>query len=245
MDKLMEAEILNAADEKAAKEVQKTMTIEVAAKELKMIVSSRSLRNRLDSYEKFFGNQRYKDILYEPEFLYQVCVLLAKTHLKREVYEIFVDAYHFREYNPEKLKPDAARLYQILDGHCKMKKKKTNMGYYVLVVLLLIMRTLTHTNREWAGAGVVIIVPAAILYYAYGRLLRRFTRWQIHMGYSLLILVSQFVLIMTDGYVSIMGNRTGADVLGGLLLIFGCAYFVGTVLLWLAYSLYWLIKENR
>lgn len=217
--------------------------IELAGKELEMIVSSNSLKHRLASYEKFLQDERYKDILYEDGFIGQACEILRYADLKKEVYAVFADAYHFREYQPEQLKPSARRFYEIIRQHCSFTKKhgKAKIVNTLLVTAYVSLRMYRSTGASW-GVAFLLLLTFVVMYNGFSKLVRIYTRWRIHMMYSLFIIVSQLIMLLGDIYRKYLGIGDNGDVLGAFLFMFGLLYFSVTVAAYVLYKVYRKVK---
>ena len=217
-----------AREEKKLKEKE---TIAAALKDLELIVNTSSRRLRLKSYEEFFAKEEYKEVLFMPECVEGVCQILENTWLKREVYDIFAREYHMREYKPEQLKPGARKLYHILDEHCKFGKKrhKYQIGAGIFVAVLVLLRSLMRATDDNDWFYFLLVLVIAGLYWGYHWLLKYYSRWRIHVVYSLGITVSQFIMLMADAYTPLLGNRDAGEVFGAMVFLGGSLYFIVTV----------------
>ena len=217
-----------AREEKKLKEKE---TIAAALKDLELIVNTSSRRHRLKSYEEFFAKEEYKEVLFMPECVEGVCQILENTWLKREVYDIFAREYHMREYKPEQLKPGARKLYHILDEHCKFGKKrhKYQIGAGIFVAVLVLLRSLMRATDDSDWFYFLLVLVIAGLYWGYHWLLKYYSRWRIHIIYSLGITVSQFIMLMADAYTPLLGNRDAGEVFGAMVFLGGSLYFIVTV----------------
>lgn len=217
-----------AREEKKLKEKE---TIAAALKDLELIVNTSSRRHRLKSYEEFFAKEEYKEVLFMPECVEGVCQILENTWLKREVYDIFAREYHMREYKPEQLKPGARKLYHILDEHCKFGKKrhKYQIGAGIFVAVLVLLRSLMRATDDNDWFYFLLVLVIAGLYWGYHWLLKYYSRWRIHVVYSLGITVSQFIMLMADAYTPLLGNRDAGEVFGAMVFLGGSLYFIVTV----------------
>lgn len=217
-----------AREEKKLKEKE---TIVAALKDLELIVNTSSRRHRLKSYEELFAKEEYKEVLFMPECVEGVCQILENTWLKREVYDIFAREYHMREYKPEQLKPGARKLYHILDEHCKFGKKrhKYQIGAGIFVAVLVLLRSLMRATDDNDWFYFLLVLVIAGLYWGYHWLLKYYSRWRIHIIYSLGITVSQFIMLMADAYTPLLGNRDAGEVFGAMVFLGGSLYFLVTV----------------
>ena len=217
-----------AREEKKLKEKELTAA---ALKDLELIVNTPSKRHRLKAYEEFFAREEYKEVLFIPECVEGVCKILENTWLKREVYDIFAREYHMREYKPEQLKPGARKLYHILDAHCKFRKKrhKYQIGAGIFVAVLVLLRSLMRATDDNDWFYFLLVLVIAGLYWGYHWLLKYYSRWRIHVVYSLAITVSQFIMLMADAYTPLLGNRDAGEVFGAMVFLGGSLYFAVTV----------------
>ena len=217
-----------AREEKKMKEKELTAA---ALKDLELIVNTPSKRHRLKAYEEFFAREEYKEVLFIPECVEGVCKILENTWLKREVYDIFAREYHMREYKPEQLKPGARKLYHILDAHCKFRKKrhKYQIGAGIFVAVLVLLRSLMRATDDNDWFYFLLVLVIAGLYWGYHWLLKYYSRWRIHVVYSLAITVSQFIMLMADAYTPLLGNRDAGEVFGAMVFLGGSLYFAVTV----------------
>ena len=186
----------------------------------------------MKSYEEFFAKEEYKEVLFMPECVEGVCKILENTWLKREVYDIFAREYHMREYKPEQLKPGARKLYHILDEHCKFGKKrhKYQIGAGIFVAVLVLLRSLMRATDDNDWFYFLLVLVIAGLYWGYHWLLKYYSRWRIHIIYSLGITVSQFIMLMADAYTPLLGTtRDAGEVFGAMVFLGGSLYFIVTV----------------
>ena len=213
------------------KKLKDKALIAAALKDLELIVNTSSRRHRLKSYEEFFAKEEYKEVLFLPECVEGVCQILENTWLKREVYDIFAREYHMREYKPEQLKPGARKLYHILDEHCKFGKKrhKYQIGAGIFVAVLVLLRSLMRATDDNDWFYFLLVLVIAGLYWGYHWLLKYYSRWRIHVVYSLGITVSQFIMLMADAYTPLLGNRDAGEVFGAMVFLGGSLYFIVTV----------------
>ena len=213
------------------KKLKDKALIAAALKDLELIVNTSSRRHRLKSYEEFFAKEEYKEVLFMPECVEGVCQILENTWLKREVYDIFAREYHMREYKPEQLKPGARKLYHILDEHCRFGKKrhKYQIGAGIFVAVLVLLRSLMRATDDNDWFYFLLVLVIAGLYWGYHWLLKYYSRWRIHIIYSLGITASQFIMLMTDAYTPLLGNRDAGEVFGAMVFLGGSLYFAVTL----------------
>lgn len=213
------------------KKLREKELIAAALKDLELIVNTPSKRHRLKAYEEFFAREEYKEVLFMPECVEGVCRILENTWLKREVYDIFAREYHMREYKPEQLKPGARKLYHILDEHCKFGKKchKYQIGAGIFAAVLVLLRSLMRATDDNDWFYFLLVLVIAGLYWGYHQLLKYYSRWRIHVVYSLGITVSQFIMLMADAYTPLLGNQEAGEVFGSMVFLGGSLYFLVTV----------------
>lgn len=213
------------------KKLKDKALIAAALKDLELIVNTSSRRHRLKSYEEFFAKEEYKEVLFLPECVEGVCRILENTRLKREVYDIFAREYHMREYKPEQLKPGARKLYHILDEHCRFGKKRHRyqIGAGIFVAVLVLLRSLMRATDDNDWFYFLLVLVIAGLYWGYHWLLKYYSRWRIHIIYSLGITASQFIMLMTDAYTPLLGNRDAGEVFGAIVFLGGSLYFAVTL----------------
>lgn len=213
------------------KKLREKELIAAALKDLELIVNTPSKRHRLKAYEEFFAREEYKEVLFMPECVEGVCRILENTWLKREVYDIFAREYHMREYKPEQLKPGARKLYHILDEHCKFGKKrhKYQIGAGIFAAVLVLLRSLMRATDDNDWFYFLLVLVIAGLYWGYHWLLKYYSRWRIHVVYSLGITVSQFIMLMADAYTPLLGNQDAGEVFGAMVFLGGSLYFLVTV----------------
>ena len=213
------------------KKLKDKALIAAALKDLELIVNTSSRRHRLKSYEEFFAKEEYKEVLFLPECVEGVCRILENTRLKREVYDIFAREYHMREYKPEQLKPGARKLYHILNEHCRFGKKRHRyqIGAGIFVAVLVLLRSLMRATDDNDWFYFLLVLVIAGLYWGYHWLLKYYSRWRIHIIYSLGITASQFIMLMTDAYTPLLGNRDAGEVFGAMVFLGGSLYFAVTL----------------
>ncbi len=63
-------------------------------------------------------------------FLNGLAELLVQSSLKKSIYYYIAEHYQFRGTKPDKILPEAQRLYQALNGKCGplTKKRRTTAG---------------------------------------------------------------------------------------------------------------------
>ena len=95
----------------------------------------------------------------------------------------------------------------------------------VLVLLRSLMRA--TDDNDWFYFLLVLVIAG--LYWGYHWLLKYYSRWRIHIIYSLGITASQFIMLMTDAYTPLLGNRDAGEVFGAMVFLGGSLYFAVTL----------------
>lgn len=87
---------------------------------------------KLKLFKAFFKKQEYQEALKSPEFMHEFALLLKDSHLKKRIYDYFIDYYRLRGMTRSQLIPEAKELYDVLERKRGMNaKNKDNLAYVI------------------------------------------------------------------------------------------------------------------
>ncbi len=209
-------------------------TSQKALIEIEMLLAPEN-RGKIKLFQRFFKKEEYQEILRKPMFMGGFAKLLVNMNLKKNIYDYIIDYYRFRGLNPNEMFPEAKALYQVLDQKRGMNaKKKGNVAYLIPIVIISVLRATRRSVNVNTGFGVVIfgIVMAMFLIWLYRALYKNRSSLFAQAMVALVIIVSQFIVLMTDLYVPLMGYENGTF-MGAMLFLLGVAWLgiVGVVAL--------------
>lgn len=199
-----------------------------AGAELKVLASPKYSSN-LKAYRAFFEDKKYEQIFRRAEFLEKMCVVLEETKLKKNVYDYIIDFYRLRGMQPSDLSPIGLRLYQVLDEKAGIKKK-VNPGVFGgaiagLVAGLQSLRPLIRQSEILTGI-VLGVIAVLLLVWAFKRLKEKRSALLTQIVISIVLAVSQFIVIAFDGYGTLFGSVDDGNIVAGVLFMLACAWFV-------------------
>lgn len=220
---------LNKGEQEEAKRLHE-LTVQALA-EFQVLLKP-EYREKMKLFKRFFGNKQYEEILKSAGFIQGLADLLVPTKLKKAIYDYMIDFYRLRGYEVNQLIPEAQTLYRVLDEKRGMdaRKKETVLSAGIPgVAAVAIFRELRNTAKA-AGlrTALVILVMVAVivlLIKLYQKLYENHSRIFSQSVIAVGIVVSQFLVFMTDLY----GTAFGTVDLGNEFAVF----FMLAGLIWL------------
>lgn len=208
-------------------EILHELVLEAGA-ELKVLASPKYSSN-LKAYRALFGDKKYEPIVRKAEFLEKLCEVLETTKLKKNIYDYIIDFYRLRGMQPNELSPIGLRLYQVLDDRVGIKKKPHPAVYGGVVAAILTlfraMRPIIRQNEILSR--VVLIIMAVVLFGWLFKTMKDkksvlFSQFVI----SILVAISQFVVIMCNGYGTLFGSVDTGNSVAAVIFLLACVWLL-------------------
>lgn len=202
-----------------------------AAAELKLLVSPK-YKHDLKAFKAFFEDKKYETIIKRADFLEKLCDVLEESKLKKPFYHYMIDFYRLRGYDPNELSQVGLRLYQILDEKAGMKKP-VNPGIYGgvaagIIAGLRAARPAIRGNQALSMIVLlVVLVALGVLVYKKLRGSHSSLLWQAVI--AIVLIVSQFAVIMTDFYGTIFGTVDDGILVATLIMMAALAWLVAVI----------------
>lgn len=115
------------------------LTISQALNEFKSLLQPKN-KEKLKLFQAFFQKEAYQNILKNEEFLNGLAEILTQSKLKKCIYYYIAEFYQFRGTKPDKILPEAQKLYQALNDKCgPLTKKKRDYSWLVVIFWLFCM----------------------------------------------------------------------------------------------------------
>lgn len=199
-----------------------------AGAELKVLASPKYSSN-LKAYRALFGDKKYEQILRKAEFLEKLCEVLETAKLKKNIYDYIIDFYRLRGMQPSDLSPIGLRLYQILDDKVGIKKKVHPAVYGgVVASIIALFRAMRPIIRQSKVLSIVVLVILAVVLF--GWLFKKMKEKQSALFsqfvIAILIAISQFVVIMFDGYGTLFGSVDTGNSVAAVIFLLACAWLI-------------------
>lgn len=189
--------------------------------------------HKLKLFQQFFQKPEYQTALKQPAFMAYFADMLTDSHLKPMIYDHIIEYYRFRGLNPADMYEEAAKLYYVLDDKRGMKKKRAGFWQGVLPVAAIAgIRAGTRSAKPGTGAGnlfgflFVVVIVIALMFILYRQLYKNHSGLFAQAMVALLLMISQFVILMGDFYAPLMGSDGGA-VLAVFLFLMGIIWIIG------------------
>ena len=197
--------------------------------------------NKLKLFQQFFQKPEYQTALKQPAFMAYFADMLTDSHLKPMIYDHIIEYYRFRGLNPADMYEEAAKLYYVLDDKRGMKKKRAGFWQGVLPVAAIAgIRAGTRSAKPGTGAGnlfgflFVVVIVIALMFILYRQLYKNHSGLFAQAMVALLLMISQFVILMGDFYAPLMGDfyaplmgSDGGTVLAVFLFLMGIIWIIG------------------
>lgn len=216
-----------------------------AAAELKLLVSPK-YKHDLKAFKAFFEDKKYETIIKRADFLEKLCDILEESKLKKPFYHYMIDFYRLRGYDPNELSQVGFRLYRILDEKAGMKKP-VNPGIYGGVVAG-VMAGLRAARPSIRGNHTLSVIVLLVVLAALGVLVYKKLRgshssllWQAVI--AIVLIVSQFAVIMTDFYGTIFGTVDDGILVATLIMMAALAWLVAVIAAAIIKAIIRLIKK--
>lgn len=199
-----------------------------AGAELKVLASTKYSSN-LKLYRSFFEDKKFEQIFRRSEFLEKLCEVLESTKLKKNIYDYIIDFYRLRGMQPSDLSPIGLRLYQVLDEKAGIKKK-VNPGVFGgaiagIIAGLRAMRPLIRQSEILTGI-VLGVIAVFLLFWAFKRLKEKRSALLTQIVISIVLAVSQIIVIAFDGYGTLFGSVDGGNSVAAIVFMLACTWFV-------------------
>lgn len=189
--------------------------------------------HKLKLFQQFFQKPEYQTALKQPAFMAYFADMLTDSHLKPMIYDHIIEYYRFRGLNPADMYEEAAKLYYVLDDKRGMKKKRAGFWQGVLPVAAIAgIRAGTRSAKPGTGAGnlfgflFVVVIVIALMFILYRQLYKNHSGLFAQAMVALLLMISQFVILMGDFYAPLMGSDVGT-VLAVFLFLMGIIWIIG------------------
>ena len=217
-----------------------------AGAELKVLASPKYSSN-LKAYRSFFEDKKYEQIFRRAEFLEKLCEVLETTKLKKNIYDYIIDFYRLRGMQPSDLSPIGLRLYQVLDEKAGIKKK-VNPGVFGgaiagLVAGLRALRPLIRQSEILTGI-VLGVIAVLLLVWVFKRLKEKRSALLTQIAISIVLAVSQIIVIAFDGYGTLFGSVDDGNSVAAVLFLLACAWFVVVLVVAVIKAVVGLIKRK-
>lgn len=189
--------------------------------EIEMVLAPEN-RNKMKLYQRFFKKEEYQPVLKTPAFMGGFARLLENVKLKKNIYDYIIDYYRFRGLNPNEMFPEAKALYYVLDQKRGMNaKQKGNVAYVIPIAVIAGLRAAVRSVGTDGGFGVIIfvVVLAVALIWLYRTLYKNRSSLFAQAIVAVVIIVSQFIVLMGDFYEPLMGYENGTFVAAILFLL--------------------------
>lgn len=206
--------------------------IQKALVEMEMLLQPQYC-NKLKLFQQFFQKPEYQNAVKQPVFMGYFADLLADNNLKPAIYDCIIEAYRFRGLNPKEMYEDAAKLYYVLDEKRGMHPKKGGAWKAtVLAGIVAGIRAGTRSTTEGTTAGdffsllAIAVIIIALLVFGYRQLYKNHSSLFAQAIVSLVLTISQFIILMGDFYAPLMGTGNGT-MLSVFLFLAGGVWLIG------------------
>ncbi len=206
--------------------------IQKALVEMEMLLQPQYC-NKLKLFQQFFQKPEYQNAVKQPVFMGYFADLLADSNLKPAIYDCIIEAYRFRGLNPKEMYEDAAKLYYVLDEKRGMHPKKGGAWKAtVLAGIVAGIRAGTRSTTEGTTAGdffsllAIAVIIIALLVFGYRQLYKNHSSLFAQAIVSLVLTISQFIILMGDFYAPLMGTGNGT-MLSVFLFLAGGVWLIG------------------
>ena len=206
--------------------------IQKALVEMEMLLQPQYC-NKLKLFQQFFTKPEYQNAVQQPVFMEYFADLLAESNLKPAIYDCIIEFYRFRGLNPQEMYEGAAKLYYVLDEKRGMHPKQTG-GWKAAVLAGIVagIRAGTRSTTEGTAAGdffsllAIAVIIIALLVFIYRQLYKNHSGLFAQAMVSLILTVSQFIILMGDFYAPLMGSSNGT-ILSVFLFLAGGIWLIG------------------
>lgn len=189
--------------------------------------------DKLKLFQEFFKKPEYQTALKQPAFMEYFAQMLENGQLKPIIYDYIIEYYRFRGLNPEEMYEEAAKLYYVLDEKRGMKRKKPGFWQGIVPVAVIAgIRAGTRSATPGTSVGnlfgflFVVVLIIALIVLLYRQLYKNHSSLFAQAVVALLLIVSQFIVLMGDFYASLMGTDVGT-MLAVFLFLLGGIWLIG------------------
>lgn len=189
--------------------------------------------HKLKLFKQFFAKPEYTDILRKPEFQQELAQLLAGSDLKKVIYDYMIDYYRLRGVNRNDLMPESKALYDVLNRKRGITPKKNSYLYYgvpagILAGLKVGFRQAIHWEKL-IGTLVLCVAAVMVMAWVYKKIYENHSSIFAQFILAVFLLVSQFLVIMTEFYGTAFGS-VDAGITVAVFLFLGAAIWMAVLL---------------
>lgn len=191
-----------------------------ALSEMKILLTPEYM-HKLKLFKAFFAKPEYQEVLKSPEFIGQFALLLQNTHLKKRIYDYFIDYYRLRGMTYNQLIPEARALYDVLEKKRGMQaKSKENAAYIIPAAILpavrVSLRNVDFSKELVIGLGSLILLLIFGI-WLYRKLYENHSSIFSQAMIALLIMAVQLVVLFSGAGAFLFGSMEAGDVISVLL----------------------------
>lgn len=217
--------VLDKAKQEEAQQIQQTIV--QALNEFRKLLMP-EYKEKLKLFKSFFEKNEYAEVLKNAEFIEGLAKILEDSRLKKGIYDYIIDFYRLRGYEENKLPPEAAALYRILDKKRGMNtKKKENLAYAIPAGIVAGVwagfRSAIRASQVMATLLICVIV-IILLFRLYRKLYENHSSIFSQFIIATVIAVCQYAAIMTDFYGEIFGTIKNGNMFAGYLMLASLAW---------------------
>lgn len=177
--------------------------------------------HKLKLFKAFFAKPEYQEVLKSPEFIGRFALLLQNTHLKKRIYDYFIDYYRLRGMAYNQLMPEARALYDVLERKRGMQaKSKENAAYIIPAAIFpavrMSLRNVDFSKELVIGLGSIILLLIFGI-WLYRKLYENHSSIFSQAMIALLIMAVQLVVLFSGAGAFLFGSMEAGDVISVLL----------------------------
>lgn len=182
-------------------------------------------------FQAFFEKEEYQEALHQPEFLQEFTKMLHRVTLKKAIYHKIISYYHLKNADLEKLNPSQLLFYKTVNEKYNMNKPATYLwiGVIPIVVIQAIRAGMRNSVRNnFAGLCILALLVVITEYtiWGYRKLHENHSSIFAQMVLAGFLLISHFIIIMTDMYGKFLGDMETGMFMGGLIFL-GAGFWLG------------------
>lgn len=188
-------------------------------------------REKIKLFQAFFEKEEYQEALHQPEFLQEFTKMLHRVTLKKAIYHKIISYYHLKNADLEKLNPSQLLFYKTVNEKYNMNKPATYLwiGVIPIVVIQAIRAGMRNSVRNnFAGLCILALLVVITEYtiWGYRKLHENHSSIFAQMVLAGFLLISHFIIIMTDMYGKFLGDMETGMFMGGLIFL-GAGFWLG------------------
>lgn len=181
-------------------------------------------REKIKLFQDFFEKEEYQEALHQPEFLQEFAKMLHGVTLKKAIYHKIISYYHLKNANPENLNSSQLLFYKAINEKCNMDKSTTPLwiGVMPIVVIQALrtgMRSSVRNNFATFSILALLVAMATFMIWGYRKLHEDHSSIFAQMVLAGFLLISHFIIIMTDMYGMLLGDMETGMFMGGLIFL--------------------------